>query len=143
MALALLEDRLAAPTDTTAVAPEPIGTRNRAFDRVVLEVGLEDDLVVGFLAQARLLAERFPESPTALARAAQVELAIGDRDTAVALAHRVLEMVGEAPDLPAIVAAGQSLLLAGEEGLAEELLLPMKCSCWSAHNARSPRCGAT
>lgn len=125
MALALLEDRLAAPTDTTAVAPEPIGTRNRAFDRVVLEVGPEDDLVVGFLAQARTLAERFPESPTALARAAQVELAIGDRDTAVALAHRVLEMAGEAPDLPAIVAAGQSLLLAGEGNLAEELLLPM------------------
>lgn len=125
MALAVLKDRLAAPTNATAVAPEPLGAPSRAFDRVVLEVAPEDDLVAGFLAQARSLAERFADSGTALARAAQVELVIGDHDIALAFSRRALERASEQTDVPAMIAAGQVLLLAGEKDLAEELLLPL------------------
>jgi tetratricopeptide (TPR) repeat protein len=125
MALAVLKDRLAAPTEATAVPPEPLGASSRAFDRVVLEVAPEDDLVAGFLAQARSLAERFAQSGTALARAAQVELAIGDHDDALGFSRRALERASEQMDVPAMIAAGQVLLLAGEKDLAEELLLPL------------------
>lgn len=120
----LLEDRrLAAPTDTTTVAPDAVAP---TFDGTPADGAVDEterDYPPGFLVQAQGLAERNVESSAAHARLAHAQLLTGDRDGAIRSAKSSVALVLTDRDTPALVSAAGVLLALDSLDGAEEVLL--------------------
>lgn len=90
------------------------------------------------LFEARVLADRHPESPTALARLAAAEFAVGNRVSAEQAAARVLE--SGSFDAPALLVATNVLASLGEFADAERAIRKVHASA-SSHSSRSAAAG--
>ena len=90
------------------------------------------------LFEARVLADRHPDSPTALARLAAAEFAAGNRVSAEQAAARVLD--SDSFDAPALVVATNVLASLGEFADAERAIRKVHSSAPS-HTSRSAAAG--
>ena len=93
------------------------------------------DQIDGDLLQARALADKFPGSPTALARLAVSEVSFGNRVSARDAAKQVLE--NEPVDAPALIAASQVAAGLGEVALADQGLRRVLVASSAGSGAKS------
>lgn len=82
-------------------------------------VGEQAEVESSDVLHARRLADRFPDSPTALSRLAQALLVEGRVEEAVTVAETVAELAAKHPDPHALLGAAYVLLRAGRPELAE------------------------
>jgi tetratricopeptide (TPR) repeat protein len=109
--------QLAAPRRLRSLPPAFVGVPS---DRVVaLHSPQHPDLPPSYVSNARALVERHPSSPTALARLAQAEQAVGNDDEAVAAARAALACAAEQTDTGAELAAVTVMAAAGHASEAE------------------------
>jgi tetratricopeptide (TPR) repeat protein len=81
-----------------------------------------------FLIRARELAERFPDTPVALARLAQAELAVQSHEAALDAARQALALASKQSDHVVAIAAIQVLFAEGKEEEAEATIRSLPAS---------------
>lgn len=120
MTMTIQEDRILAPPNPAAariVVPLSEDQQLQSPEIALLPNPYSGQ-IDGDLLQARALADKFPGSPTALARLAVSEVSFGNRVSAWEAAKQVLE--NETIDAPALIAASQVAAGLGEVALADQ-----------------------